>query len=326
MVNGATAGEPTALSNVWLDAVTVRAVDARLLAETLVPRAPVVVATDADRGGIVPTLATVVPGMADVGVDGVRGRPDGGGVPMPVALVVPRGSVRPAGNGGAATVEAVGFGGDASALTSAAALKTRTLGADGFVAQFAARAAGGQGAHAAGTAEAVPMALLTARAVASGNGEGPGAVAALSVNTVAAHGAGVTLSGVSVAVTAAGAGPVIAQAGAAAAIPETPGSPAMSGALDLRGNGEAGTTALAGQVQVIKGTTRGLIVNRYQAEACCGSGASVSVQSIMAPGRPPVMSAEQSSDIGRDGARHVAGVSWVLTSFGNAPPAIIPWQ
>jgi hypothetical protein len=326
IVNQATAGEPTLLSDVWLDAVTVRALDARLLTETPAPRAPVIVAPDADRPAIVPTLAAVLPGRADVGVDGVRGGPDGGGLPTPVAVAARPGSVLPAGSGGAATVEAVGFGGDASALTAAAAFTTRTLGADGFVALLAARATGGQSAHAAGTAEAVPMAPLTARAAASGNGEGPGAVAALSVNTLAARGAGVTLSRVSVAAAAAGAGPATVQAGVVAEVPDTPSSPAMSGALDLRGTGEAGRTALAGEVQIVKGTTRGLIVNRYQAEACCGSGASVSVHSIMAPGRQPVMSASRNFENHRNGAPRVAGVSWALTSFGSPHRQVIPWR
>lgn len=322
MVSGAAAGEPVVLSDRWLDAVTAGAMDTQLLAEAPARRVPILVDTDPDPSGTVPATAAVPAGTPDFSGGGVRDEPDSGALPALAALVARPGSFQPAGTGGVATVTSVGLGDDASALTSAAAfqmqtLQTRRLGSDGFVALVAARATGARSANVVGAAESVLMAPLAARAAASGSGDGPGSAAALSVETQAALGSGVTLSGASVAVTAVGAGRVTARGEAAAAIPGSDG-PAMALALDLRGSAEVGTTALAGQLLVIKGPTVGLVFSRYQGEACCGGGASVSVQSTKAPGGRPVMSATQTSNTSRDGARQVAGVSWTLTSFGNA--------
>ncbi len=264
--------------------------------------------------------------MADVSGDDVRGAPNSGTLPILSALVGRPGSFQPAGEGGVATVTSVAVGDGASALTSAAAFRMQTLGSNGFIALVAARATGTLSAHAAGTTESVLIAPLAARAAASGSGDGPGSAAALSVETQAALGSGVTLSGASVAVTAAGAGRATAEVEAAAAIPGARDGPAMELDLDLRGTAEAGTTALAGQLLVIKGTTVGLVFSRYQGEACCGGSASVSVQSTKAPGGRPVMSASQTSNTSRDGARQVAGVSWTLTSFGNASWDFSRWR
>lgn len=318
MVNRVAAGEPMLLSDEWLDAVTAGAVDAGLLAEAPARRVPILGDADPDPRGLAPASAAMPTGMADVGGDGVQGKPNSGVLPILATVVGRPGGFQPADERGAATVTSVGLGGDAGALTSAAAFTMQTLGADGFVALVAASATGAQSASVAGASESILTAPLAARAAASGSGDGPGSAAALGLESQAALGSGVTLSGASVAVTASGSGRATARGEAAAAIPGARDGPAMALDLDLRGTAEAGTTTLAGRLLVFKGTTVGLVFTRYQAEACCGGNASVGVQSDAAPGGRPVMNASLTSNDSRDGARQVAGVSWALTSVGDA--------